>query len=171
MSSEEYEEYEEYEEIEKDDDELIVEQAEFLPERNVFERAGLSRVMSVFQIVITGKGDYSKSISELSKKLFRHNMSPDELFKTFVIIAWKRFEDDLGMTPETVDELLIKADYLDDIKYKNPIAYVLAYNTLSKGSINQEKFNRVVEYAKKINEVKTPDILRYARLWETLLKR
>lgn len=75
---------------------------------------------------------------------------------------------------ESIQTMLEKANQLKDVQYKNATAYVLGYIASTGGeNLTAQTFKIVESKISKIHlegNVKSPDILRYARLWQLQLK-
>lgn len=138
-----------------------------VPERNAFERAGLSRGDEILRTLIGSGGKIPGSLEEMNKRLYRMMISDEERLKTFVSIYFERFRETLGMTEGDFSVLMDKILLLPKIKTTNPVGYVLGYYLVDRnGRISRERFKRVdKEVIPYISEVKAPDVIRYARLW------
>lgn len=142
----------------------------FEAERNVFERVGFGRANEILGGLIIGGGGMGKKLADFEKRMERFSITPLERFRLFTFIQYKRFQEDLHLQENDLDRLIDMIDFIPDVQYKNAIAYVIAYATLKKGKIDKEKLEKVIEETKNVDEVTLPDVIRYGRLWESLVK-
>jgi hypothetical protein len=79
--------------------------------------------------------------------------------------------DEIQLPEKAITHMLEKAASLTAVEHKNPTAYVLGYLASGGGvKLTKEAFNKTVKTALPHTEgsVLPPDIIRYARLWESL---
>lgn len=78
------------------------------------------------------------------------------------------------ISQDNIQTMLEKANQLKDVQYKNATAYVLGYIASTGGeNLTPQTFKIVESKISKVHlegNVKSPDILRYARLWQLQLK-
>ena len=174
---EEREEYgeEEYGDREAEEEEhAYEEQPELVPERNAFERAGLSRVFSSYQVVLKSGKNVDKKLETMYDRIMRFSMSPTERFIVMVVTSWKNLRDtDLYLDESALETLIDFVEKINDIGQKNALAYVLGFYVIESKKISKKRLNEVIKYLEKskVETVRSPDVLRYARLWEQLLKK
>lgn len=108
-------------------------------------------------------------------RIERAMMEPLERFRMYVDAVARNLNnwDEVNLSEENIDFMLITAEKIPDISHKSPTAYVLGFIATNGGkNMNKNSFNHVV---KKVlprvtsGSVLPPDIIRYARLWESLL--
>jgi hypothetical protein len=148
-------------------EDVLNEGPQFVAERNAFERAGVPRVDDVLRTIIGSDGRIPSKLEEINKRLYRMVMNDTDKFKTLVTVYFEKFKGELGLSEGDFSSLFSKIDQIPKIKYLNPIGYILGYYVLDKQrQINKERLKRVVkEILPVISEVKTPDVIRYARFW------
>ena len=88
---------------------------------------------------------------------------PDERFCLAVDAIGRNLDLDQG----TIEYLLATSTKLDRIQYKNPAAYILGY-LASRPRLTKDTLAHAIKLLKKVDDVKAADVLRYARLWESL---
>jgi copper chaperone CopZ len=150
--------------------------------------------VSKLGVRISGKGslqDYEKEIEKRTK-----SQNPDIGFREKInticnyyiengIISYKIKGRTIEFDENTIKEILKSVDYISNVQYKNPTAYILGF-LASNGGISIEKetikkiFNLVTDkedeegnkiYAKiKEGNVNPEDIIRYANLWIKIKK-
>ena len=157
-------------EDEFDEREALEPEISFIPERNFLERANVNQIDNVLRMLIGGGGEIGKKLEDINKKLFRLSAPPDEKFKILVAIMFANYKDELILSFKDLDILIEKIDFVDNVFYKNPLAYILGYYSLDKKKISKKRFEHVCNTVlKTIDYIKPPDIIRYGRLWIKIL--
>ena len=150
------EEYEDNEDNEDNEDDLYSQEGReytnFQPEINAWDRVGLP-----------GQG-----LGVPQNRIERAMMDPLERFHQYVDATARN----LDISNSNILSMLNNAKKIEDIGYKNPTAYVLGFLATGEGrKLTKDNFDRVVNkvlpYVKD-GSVLPPDIIRYARLWESL---
>ena len=128
-------------------------------EVRAFERAG-------------GGGRLAELLSVSLEQYDEGRGSPEDRFLVNVDAFGRRLE----LTKNDIDNLLTKSQSVDDLKYKNYVAYVLGYvatrggTKTDKGSM-EEAFRRLEELGVDDRMgVARPDVVRYARYWNSRLR-
>lgn len=157
--------------IDEPDNEMFAPEVEYIAERNFLERANVNQIDNVLRVLIGGGGEIGKKLEDINKRLFTLSAPPDEKFKILVSVMFATYKDELQLSFKDFDILIEKIDYLENISYKNPLAYILGYYTIDKNSINKKRFENVCEIVlKTLDYIKPPDVIRYGRMWLKLLK-
>lgn len=140
-----------------------------LPERNALERVGVPRVFQILRTVIDSSGQVGRRLEDLNRKIFRMNLSEEDRFKIYMSFFYQRFYEQLNLSEADLDALALLADKLDHIGKKNPYAFVLGYSVLSSKKISQKKFKNIEDNViDSVEEVSLPDVIRYAKLVQSL---
>ena len=113
----------------------------------------------------------------LGDQNLREVTDPTERFKIRVNAMSKSLNDEelFVIGEPDIRTMLEKADQLQNVKYKNPMGYILGYlSTLGGKNFNTKIIKSIF---KKLNDQKfknsgimKPDVIRYARLWLQELK-
>jgi hypothetical protein len=154
------------------DDEISFRDEEImlLPERAAFERAGVPRVFEILRTMIDSSGKIGKKLEDLNRKIFRMTLSNEDKFKIFMSIFYQRFKEQLNLTDQNLDELVLLMEKTEHIETKNPFAFVLGYYVISGKKISKIKFENVrknvIDY---VDEVTLPDVIRYSKLIISIL--
>lgn len=104
---------------------------------------------------------------------FKSGMTDSERFARRLNVYLQQYREDY-FNDSQINFLLDKIDSIKDIRFKNPLAYALGYfivdiNRSGIKYINKEKFQKIKKIVKEQSEiVSLPDVIRYARLWETI---
>lgn len=101
--------------------------------------------------------------------------TPEERFNVYVEAISRSLNSDGIFTIEQKDinTMLERSSMIQNIKYRNPTAFILGY-LASKGgvSIDKKRINNIFENMKipEITEqgITKPDVIRYARYWMNL---
>jgi hypothetical protein len=153
-----------------EDREAFAPEVEYMAERNVLERANVNQVDNILRVLLSGGGEIGKRLEDINKKLFRLALEPLEKFKVLVSIMYSKYRDDLHLSNRDFDILVEKADFIDNIQYKNPLAYIFGYYVLEKGKIDKRRFDTLcTNILNTVDYIKPPDVIRYARLWLELI--
>lgn len=150
------EDYGDFDEWEDSDGDIMSEQ-EYMAEVTAHERVG----GGIFQ-----KLSKTEKIVMNPLEKFRYNLKNTvlNLNKNYYR---KLFDESISLYMEEM------ATNLENIERKNVLAYILGFYTIDKKRINRLRFNEVVNKILPImdnDDVTAPDIIRYGRLWESLLK-
>lgn len=103
-------------------------------------------------------------------------ISPEDRFLIYVDANARRFNTDhiVEITDNDINTMLEKSKLIPEVKYKNPIAYILGYLASNGGS--ELKHDRVMYIIRRIlpkldgeGGVMAPDVIRYARYWVKFL--
>jgi len=104
---------------------------------------------------------------------FKTGMTDNERFARRLNVYLQQYREDF-FNDSQINFLFDKIDSIKDIRFKNPLAYALGYFIVDIDRagfkyINREKFQRIKKIVKEQSEtVSLPDIIRYARLWQTI---
>ncbi len=113
--------------------------------------------------IIAGKS----SLAQTQQFMATAGLSPEERFKQTVLILCEMPE--IKLNDRTKVFLSGKIDAIPDVKYLNPVAFVLGYIVIKDKDISEQEFERVkvILNEKQIQEygVKEEDVIRYARYW------
>jgi hypothetical protein len=143
-------------------DSNIEEEVEILPEMGAFER--ISR----------GRADIGdQNLPDNLRKLVRMNLTDEQIFLKNVDFYISKLQEKLFNHYNT-NVILENIHNIPDIKYKNPLAYVLGFFVLDNDKINKKNvklientiLNQQVSEESSENFgdiVSPPDIIRYAR--------
>ena len=117
-----------------------------------------------------GGGGMAMPKSRFEKAL----MDPLEKFQTFIyaLVGDLRGNQDINIDGRSIESIIAYSSKLSNIQFKNATAYVLGYFASGGGkNISKDR----VQYAFKMlheintNSVSEIDVIRYARLWMTLV--
>lgn len=117
------------------------------------------------------------AVSQYNLSGDRTLMTPLERFRVNVDGISRNLKDVVqnSLSEEDIDTMLVKADILEVIEHKNPTGYVLGYIAIDRRQNNKltnSRYDYVVESILPFMEdgsVMEADIVRYARLWESML--
>ena len=104
---------------------------------------------------------------------YQTGMTDSQRFAKRLNVYLQQYREDL-FTDSQITFLLDKIETIKDIRFKNPLAYALGYfivdiNRAGIKYINTNKFKKIKKQVNEQNEiVSLPDIIRYARMWQTL---
>jgi len=104
---------------------------------------------------------------------FKTGMTDNERFARRLNVYLQQYRENF-FSDSQINFLFDKIDSIKDIRFKNPLAYALGYFIVDIDRagfkyINKEKFQRIKKIVKEQSEtVSLPDVIRYARLWETI---
>jgi hypothetical protein len=145
-----------------EDDFVYEAEPEFMAEIKAFERMG-GNVMPFLQT-------YGENIAKHLKRL-----TPEDRFKALVVFSWQKYKEELDYDEYSPDVFINAIDKMVDIEYKNPRLFVISLYCISENTINNGRLKQLFQKVEKnpvlYARVKKEDIVRYARLWESLLKR
>lgn len=158
------------EELIPEDADIYEPEVQYMAERNVFERANISKSDEILRVLLGG-GEGDKKLDDLNKRMFRLNLSDLEKFKVLVAIFFNKYKEDLHYSFNDFDIIIEKISRIKDVKYKNPLVYVISYYLLVDGQLSKKRFKYIKDnILKPLDDVKEPDIVRYGRLWTELLR-
>lgn len=117
------------------------------------------------------------AISQYNLSGDRTLMTPLERFRVNVDGISRSLKDTIydSLSEQDIDTMLEKADILEVIEHKNPTGYILGYLAIDRQQdrrFTKYRYDYVVENILPFmldGSVKGPDIIRYARLWESIL--
>tara|TARA_A100001011_G_C14302881_1_gene841674 strand:+ start:586 stop:1035 length:450 start_codon:yes stop_codon:yes gene_type:complete len=138
---------------------IYADDIEYKDEVNAFKRAGGYGSM-------LGKliGPDGKPVKSIQDPLERFQIRVDAIARSMKA----SFPGNL-INEESIQNMLEKAHLLEYVQYKNPTAYVLGYIASTGGkNLTPETFSFVEKKIEPLTlegNIKSPDILRYARLW------
>ena len=143
-----------------------------------------------------GKGGIKDIETELAKR--SRGLDPKQHFKVIVDGISRKFMSDgvpikykIGKTEYDLNEESIKkinegAEFVENIEYKNPVAFILGYFASNGGKkIEKQNIQYIMEFVTdvkdkkgevkksadiQIGNVKPPDVIRYANLWIRISK-
>jgi hypothetical protein len=141
-----------------------MEEQKYVAERGAFERVGIVRPGQVFKGRILGT-----SLEELNNTLFRLNLNDEEKFSLLLNAAFNNAKERLDLKERDLVILLELIPKMPYLKYKNPTACILGYYTLDKNTISKEKVNKVFKVLDKFENIKQPDVIKYARFIEKII--
>ena len=130
---------------------------EFMAEIDAFTRVGGAPI---------GKLTNIEKISMNPLEKFRYNLKNK-------IIGLNNLQETPLFDDQIITYLEEMAINVENIERKNVIAYSLGFYTIFKKKINIKRFQYVVKNILPLlddDNVTPPDIIRYGRLWENLLK-
>ena len=116
-------------------------------------------------------------ISEYNLGGDRTLMTPLERFRVNVDGISRSLKSAVNQSISELDinTMLEKADILEVVEHKNPTAYILGYIAIDRKQNNRLTKNRydyvmnnIISYVED-GSVKGEDIIRYARLWESMM--
>ena len=81
-------------------------EVEFVPERDAFNRAGISRGDEILRTLIGSSGSVPSKLEELNKRLYRQTISPEDKFKIFVSVFFEKFKETLNMNESDFSSLI-----------------------------------------------------------------
>jgi hypothetical protein len=104
----------------------------------------------------------------------RHAANPQEAFKIRLGKAFDKYSTSLGMARNELDTMNVPITLMDHVEFKNPIAYMLGYYVLNKGTgeIDKPRFTKASNFLDQISITESfvaEDIIRYAIYWQTSL--
>ena len=127
-----------------------------------FERCGAGRCHPLLV------HDFPQDITDLRKRMMKISIDENVKFAYFLNAYFYTHKDELELNDDDLFEMLDKIYDVPDIKYKNPLAYLLGYACLEKNIINKVRMKKI--FALDIDEtVKPADIVRYGRLWQNII--
>jgi len=146
---------------------------EYQAERAAVERTGKRQSLGDFVNVFADMKDKKQEL--LQRRLLLEGMSDEERFTRSVgIYAKTIFADHIGeirgQEQKKIETMISK---LQHIKYKNPLAFLLAYYVLKKEKekekIDRDKMKLFIKICKdNAIEITKEDIIRYFRLLQNL---
>lgn len=104
---------------------------------------------------------------------FKSGMTDNERFARRLYAYLQQYREQF-FNDSQINFLLDKIGSIKDIRFKNPLAYALGYfivdiNRAGIKYINKDKFQNIKKIVKEQSDtVSLPDVIRYARLWETI---
>lgn len=101
------------------------------------------------------------------------NVRDNKLLFPLVVQAFcLQYIKELRLNKADIDYLIKEKDKVYKYEFKNPKAYVLGYIVSNNGKkINVDKLELVKKFliSENIDDIKTEDVIRYARLWINLI--
>ena len=100
-------------------------------------------------------------------------ISDQERFAEKVNVYLQKYRDEL-FTDYQLNFLLEKINSIKNVRFKNPLGYVLGYyvndiSNIGNKYINKTKFKKIKKIVKAESEViSLPDIIRYSRMWSKI---
>lgn len=97
-------------------------------------------------------------------------ISDQERFAEKVNVYLQKYREEL-FTDYQLNFLLEKINSIKNVRFKNPLGYVLGYyvndiSNIGNKYINKTKFKKIKKIVKTESEViSLPDIIRYSRMW------
>lgn len=143
----------------------------FMNEINVFERVGYGNITRMLdENLIIGE-----KLTDVEKRMRKMFQDPEEKFAVYVNAAARNlnYNDYLKISEKDIENMLEKIKYIDNVKYKNPNAYVLGFMAIKggEGGIKQSNLARSFEAMQHTKgSVRKPDVIRYARMISALEK-
>ena len=167
MSDTEDEMMNDFSDFELDDNDNDNDNENMWEQPTVEMRAGITAYQQV------GFGDIN--VSDIPQNRFEKALlDPLSRFRLYVNAIARNLNDkETIITESSIRYIIEQAQFIDNIKYKNPAAYVLGYIILQDNmtDINMNMFKYTVENIidnASIHFVTQPDIIRYARFWMDL---
>ena len=102
---------------------------------------------------------------------FNDNYDYEDNIKVNVYL--QKYRDEL-FTDYQLNFLLEKINSIKNVRFKNPLGYVLGYyvndiSNIGNKYINKTKFKKIKKIVKAESEViSLPDIIRYSRMWSKI---
>jgi len=109
-----------------------------------------------------------------SNRIERAMMDPLDRFRMYVNAISRRLNnwEDVDISDKSIEKMLEKSALLEAVGYKNPNAYIMGFIATGGGlKLSKEKFDYTIKKVLPHVEDSTvfpQDVIRYARLWETL---
>lgn len=139
---------------------------QFEAEIGAFERTGMGGRL--------GTGVIGGLMGDIQKKMSRELSSPEDRFKIYVDAISRKLEGDgtVHISNQDIDAMLDKVSEIENVRYKNPTAYILGF-LASRGGRNMDNVTNVIKNVLPLIGdvgVEAPDVVRYARYWTLHLK-
>lgn len=146
---------------------------EWKSERDAFERTGVGRGTE-----IEGRG----YLQQIFKRVQQRQADPSEYIEA--LMAALRDEtfiynsNRVALLPSSENDVRVFKDKLTlipSLDFKNPVGLIFGYYVFEQGEISRAKLRRVEKamtdekFKDYFQFVTPPDIVRYARLWATIL--
>lgn len=151
------------------DDDYVTELDEnkFEASSSAYERVGAGGYVVGTQIE-------SSAVGDIQERVEREFASPKDRFIFQADGFSRRINDENIFNISEQDRVVMfeKLSLVNDIQYKNPIAYVLGYlASLGKRKLDPKVVKDVISKLPQIQEdgIYPPDVVRYARLWSIFL--
>lgn len=134
-------------------------------EIGAFERVGAGRPLEILRTTFGGSFQNAK-VAELYKRLTRFTKTPEEKFKELFSILVEKYSN-LNISDSQLITLNNLFDRIDNLKYKNPAAFLFGYYILDKDKkIDKKKLEKIdkilVDQFVDLG-VEREDVIRYAR--------
>lgn len=134
-------------------------------EIGAFERVGAGRPLEILRTTFGGSFKDAK-VAELYKRLTRFTKTPEEKFKELFSILVEKYSS-LNISDSQLLFLNNLFDRIDNLKYKNPAAFLFGYYILGKDKeIDKKKLEKIdkilVDQFVDLG-VEREDVIRYAR--------
>jgi len=144
----------------ENEEDYEIEENEFLPEKDAYERVGRGRSDD---IIIIG----NRSLADATKLLGRMVKNEDEKIDILINAYFNKFKDELLLDTEHLEKILEIAHNLPNLHFKNPIGIIFGYAVIKNAKIDKDKFNKIASIEN--SELNPEDILRYARLFINIM--
>lgn len=141
------------------------------------EEYGLqSEATAYTRVGVGGKMSELLTGLETAETKIDKDTSPEDRFIYAVnAIARRMMEEHIAnITNKDIDNILDKSRYVTELKYKNPLAYILGYIATNGGQNIEAKqvkyvIKDILPKLGKDSGVEPPDVIRYARYWKNFL--
>lgn len=137
---------------------------EYVAERNAYDRAGGKLTLLNYGLTFEGQTDKQR-------RQERINLSDEEQFRYALQMFINKTESKITISDEDITNIGVLIEKMPHIGYKNPQAFIYAYQVTSGGDINLTKLKKNIKLNQEIskmlgsgNIVTEEDILRYSRL-------
>jgi hypothetical protein len=146
------------------EEEFVYDDDEFVAEFAARERVGSSKPTFIDVQIGIQKGKKGR----LSLK---SNLTSDQLFLFDLQNNYYRYQDDIPIGSDDIENIKSLVIKIPHINYKNPLAFLFAYYTLNinKKDINTDRLKRIKTIIKDIEGIELEDIIRYSRLINNFL--
>ena len=116
------------------------------------------------------------SWSNVKGRRYQTDISPLEKFNSRLYNITTTFNDNhyIIITQDELNMMKNKAEEYKKIEFLNPVAYVLGFFVTNGGdNIDERKLIQVyqqLDHFGSDDKITKPDVIRYARLWQTFYK-
>lgn len=167
-----FDEDENFMEYESGEEDYDGEEGEYMPEAKAYERVMYNLPSAVAAIQgpkLAGK------MGDIQRKLNKIDLQPRERFILQVNAIYNNLTENgiISLVDGEIDAILDRAEYIPNIQYKNPTAYILGYMANAGSARNKLNRKNVENILRNVLPkipadagITEPDVIRYARLWQ-----